>query len=205
MSKKTGASLPITAGEFLEAFRETWCAGAESRKIAVAEKFEAKDSLWTGWTKYMLTDDDSFLRCVAVELGFPRGKKGCTEKNVHYTEYNRIDMVLMRDYNGDYPYMFDVLIEHENDQHPENEMWKLMLLRAQLKVIIFYGHTPEDKLKQMSKMLKKANAAFPENPATEYLFIIGNLIGKQEPYPMQWRWASEKSDCPQTPLTKLEK
>ena len=42
--------------------------------------------------------------------------------------------------NSGYPFLWDILIEHENDKCPENEMWKLMLLRSPLKVIIFYDH-----------------------------------------------------------------
>ena len=184
----------ITAGEFLDAFRKTWDGMSECEKDEASEKFQSK--LATPWTEYMLTGDNtadnnkSFLMHVAEKLGFSKWKEGCDGKNVHYIEYNRIDMALMRNYE-EYPCSFDVLIEHENDQQPENEMWKLMLLRSPLKVIVFYDHynKPElqlnDKLDNMSCLLKKANAAFPENKKTCYLFIVGKV---GEDNKLGWRY-----------------
>ena len=104
----------------------------------------------------------------------------------------------MSDWNEGYPYHLDAVIEHENAKHPENEMWKLMLLRSPLKVIIFYDHCKvdlSDKLTELKKMLEKANAAFPENKKTEYLFIIG--AGEVKGEPLKWRRASHKKLSPQ--------
>ncbi len=177
-----------------EDFRNAWCKVWNGKdKSELSEKFH-KSATWTEWTDCMLNSDDSFLQCVAKELKFSKVKvpSDRAQKNVYQVEYQRLDMVLMSDYNGNYPYMLDVVIEHENDRHPENEMWKLMLLRSPLKVIIFYDHPGKllpEKLDELRKMLCKANDAFPENENTDYLFIIGKL---SEDHQMHWWWSSDK-------------
>ena len=37
-----------------------------------------------------------------------------------------------------YPARWDVLIEHENGEYPQEELYKLLMRRALLKVIVFY-------------------------------------------------------------------
>ena len=175
----------ITPREFCRAWRQEW--NNLSNKEDFVEKYQSTVS--TPWTEYMLTSDCAFLKRVAKELGF----KAERQENVRKIEYDRFDMALLSDLKDGYPTMLDVLIEHENDYSKiKNEMWKLMLRRSPLKVIVSYCHEPESKLKECWEMLDEANENFGENSQTTYLFIIGNLVGKDKPYKIRWRWSSDK-------------
>ncbi len=187
----------ITPAEFCDAWRAKWDSLSEQTKqTEFADEFAKSPN--TPWTKKMLGpaggEYDSFLECVVRELN--------ANANIEYEGGLRVDMRVVGDKkinhpNLGYPLLLDILIEHENGQDVENEMWKLIFLRSPLKVIIFYSHEPKDKLGECWQMLDKANAAFPENPDTRYLFIIGNLLGDTPPYTMQWRWSSDKEPMPQ--------
>ncbi|HED38889.1 MAG TPA: hypothetical protein ENJ13_00495 [Chromatiales bacterium] len=108
--------------------------------------------------------------------------------------------------NRTYPSELNVLIEHEQGDNVEEEMWKLIFWRSPLKVIIFYDWNEYEKttnarrewldrkLIKLVDMLNKANAYFPENQETNYLFIIGNRVEKDQ-LP-NWRWASNKQIQP---------
>ena len=85
-----------------------------------------------------------------------------------------------------YPKVYEIIVEHENNIATAwQEMVKLTTFRAKLKVLITYnwGEDENDK-KDYSKniettaqnfenIIKQTNEAFPENPDTEYLLIIG--------------------------------
>ena len=47
-----------------------------------------------------------------------------------------------------YPSKLHVLIEHEHGESIEEEMWKLLFLRAPLKVLIFYDWDEAKKTKE---------------------------------------------------------
>jgi hypothetical protein len=84
-----------------------------------------------------------------------------------------------------YPVTFAALIEHELGTRPEEEMQKLILSRAPLKILIFYDwgehekdsafrrQWVESKLAWFASSLRKANGMCPENPQASYLFLIG--------------------------------
>ena len=179
----------ITADEFCDAWCSTW--KTKDKDQSLSDQFTG-DGTWGKWTERMLAGDNSFLVCVVKKL-----MGACPYKYVHEGGIH-VDMCVVADKdkgypNSGYPYLWDILIEHENDKRPENEMWKLMLLRSPLKVIIFYDHCKVDlseKLTELREMLKKANAAFPENKKTEYLFIIG--AGEVKGEPLKWRRASHR-------------
>ena len=188
----------ITPEEFCDAWKKVWADKDENQKLS--NQFTG-DGTWGEWTKCMLGSKDdeseSFLECVVKEV-MGENPYGCEHEGSI-----RVDLRVVADKNkgypnSGYPFLLDILIEHENDKCPENEMWKLMLLRSPLKVIIFYDHCKVElpvKLKELREMLTKANAAFPENENTKYLFIIGSGNVKGEK--MRWQWATDKEQSPQ--------
>ena len=173
----------ITAQQFLDAWCDVW--EKKDKNKCLSNQFSG-DGSGGDWTKAMLTGEDAFLKRVAAKLGIKHKQE--KERKGYY----RLDMVFLHDEDeGEgYPSLFDVMIEHENDRQPENEMWKLIFLRSPLKVIIFYHSNPEEKIKECVEMLCEANKSFPENPDTDYLFIIGTVDRPNQK--MYWRWASDK-------------
>ena len=85
-----------------------------------------------------------------------------------------------------FPSEIHAVIEHEQGDDIEIEMWKLTHWRAPLKVIFFYGWNDDDvskneirmrwkeeKINHLMSMLKSVNEFHKESSNTEYLFIIG--------------------------------
>ena len=97
--------------------------------------------------------------------------------------------------HSSFPSRLDVLVEHENGERWEEEMWKLIFWRSPLKVLIGYDLPDERrttakrqewlgvKTQMLRSMLDRANAAFGEMDS-EYLLIVGSQR-KGEVY---WRW-----------------
>jgi len=105
-----------------------------------------------------------------------------------------------------YPSRLPVLIEHENGEDIEEEMWKLMFWKAGLKVIITYDYCLDeydDSMGRRSEGLKKSQYA-PRKLATlrgmfrkvhgeteqgsEYLLILGNRESWAKDTPTKWQW-----------------
>ena len=180
----------ITPEKFCDIWKEVWAAKWSVERDDILKKYS--DRLVGGWTEYMLTDENSFLVCVAKGLGF---QQNCEKDNYYKIEHDRVDMALMPDYRSGYPIMLDALIEHENIASSiANEMWKLILRRSPLKVTIFCSAKPEKNLTPCWNLLDNAKDAFPENEQTEYLFIIGALTDENE---ICWQWATNKERLPQ--------
>lgn len=102
------------------------------------------------------------------------------------------------------PVLYDILIEHENSIGLSyQEMLKLVYMRARLKVLITYtfdsdGSDEQEQRaldaiiharKQFDRMVNDSNANYPENPATEYVFIVGWLISGSEDPKARINWA----------------
>lgn len=102
-----------------------------------------------------------------------------------------------------WPCMYEVLVEHEDACGISyEEMAKLILLRARLKVLVTYthkkSHPDSDRLigetrKQFEEMLKKAWEALGEDEQTEYLLIIGQLDDRNKPAEVKWYYSTYKS------------
>ena len=81
----------------------------------------------------------------------------------------------------------DVLIEHENDEYIEEEMWKLLMWRSPLKVLVCYDWAENEKttckriqwlknkLDELADMARQVNETWNEAEETEYLIVIGTL------------------------------
>ena len=192
---------PIQPNEFLEAYKNEWISLIETDPKEVTEIYGNSKKKWTS---YMLAKD-GFLSKVMNRLSDDN-------RRLEYKrEYYTLDALyvsgedLFRE-NKIYPSQLHVLIEHEQGDNIEEEMWKLIFWRSPLKVIIFYDWNDYEKstsarkdwltskLNKLVDMLSHANSFFPENENTSYLFIIGNRI-KENQLP-QWRWASNKQIQP---------
>jgi len=180
----------ITAKAFCDAWRKVWNRKSEKMSSAFAV------SSWGEWTKLILTTESGFLHEVKCEI-----ENVVSREFIYWCEeIFRTDVAFvtkggpyfMNTYGEDtMPLFVDVLIEHESQfQTTHDEMWKLIFYRSPLKVIVTYAHPDEwkTKLEELLKFLYLANEAFPENPDTRYLFIVGPRAGKE----MRWRWASDE-------------
>lgn len=180
----------VSAADFAKAFDHAWAAvlqeaGAESR---IRELFR-NDSCWTD---FMLSSEAGLLANVATCL-----KSSVADLEYYGREIYSIDATLVGGIRetdllgrGDqgYPARLYALIEHENGDAVEEEMWKLLWWRSPLKVIIFYDYSAADcakttrfaqwlptKLKMLERMRADVSNFHPEDPATEYLLVVGQL------------------------------
>lgn len=166
-----------------KAFVDAWRDVVESMSVSETEEF-VKDFYHSNrehsiWTRQMLTGEHAFLKRVADKLDYSFADKDREGKICLLEPYFCIDMVLKNSNHPGlgfaYPMLLDVAIEHENGAHPENEMWKLIFVRAPLKVLVYYGHDGDGKIGKMLEMLRMANSEFPENEDTHYLFFLGQM------------------------------
>ena len=108
------------------------------------------------------------------------------------------------------PVLYDILIEHENSIGLSyQEMLKLVYMRARLKVLITYTFDSDDTdkqelqalaaivhaRKQFDRMINDSNANYPENPDTEYVFIVGQLIRGGGDPETRIKWAQFQRDA----------
>lgn len=187
--------MKITANDFLAAFKETW------ELVVDTEEVKQKYSSNKAWTEFMNGNpkEKSFLYSVFSHF---------SSKGSYTQEWYTIDGLFMNDKdvtNGEVlpkgkftPSGFYCLVEHENGQDIEIEMWKLLFWRCPLKIIIFYDwneyeKTSEkrkvwlsEKLNSLKPMFSNANNFFEENSDTEYLLLWANKE-KCDSHP-QWRY-----------------
>lgn len=180
-----------------EQFRNGFMAAWKERWSSDLEGLEKQYSSTTGWTQLMLKDE-----CLLADVC--RRLSTSERPLVYRTEWAKFDALFAQGkaLGGDEVmdgYPIHALIEHENADHLETEMWRLIHWRCPLKVLIFYdwnvdGRTTDNRkgwlqwrMKHLREMLRRANAFCPESSATEYLFIVGHRDDRQC---IQWRWAT---------------
>ncbi len=165
--------------------------------------------------------EDVLTRAVNI---FGEAQKLCI--NVKY-EWNKLDLVgvmstrrlaetgLTNEYWKNF---IKLAIEHENGDDVETEMWNLIHLRAELKVLVFYdfseGELDEhcykadkcfpkgvqrqnwlsEKINLLGNMIAGAATVLPAE-AAEYLLIIGNRIGEGAKSKIEWRVCEYQSDA----------
>ena len=186
--------------DFLEAFKNEWNSRVEKNRHEVSDIYGDSNR----WTNFML-GNEGFLASVMTRLD--ENKTELEYKREYYTlDALYVGGENLYRQNRTYPSELNVLIEHEQGDNVEEEMWKLIFWRSPLKVIIFYDWNEYEKttnarrewldrkLIKLVDMLNKANAYFSENQETNYLFIIGNRVEKDQ-LP-NWRWASNKQIQP---------
>jgi hypothetical protein len=183
----------ITAEDFLRAFREEWSAVLSGHHPAEIHPYRYRPR----WKQFVL-DDDGFL-CKLMQRLDP------TASLAYRKEFFGVDAayVSRTQVASNRPASVHVLIEHEAGNHPEEEMWKLILWRVPLKVIIFYGWGEHEKLTQRRRdwgsdkirrfhdMLHQVNEFHPEDSGTEYLFLVG--AHSEEESPIEWSWATNRA------------
>ena len=181
----------ITAENFCKAFLEQWHDDVDQGRDRLLEAY-ANDARWT---QYMLKETGSFLSRLSARLThLPRGpltmgREWYTLDAVYYKE----DEAVFRPGGGGlYPDCLDVIVEHENGEDVETEMWKLLMFRSPLKVLIFYDYCDEykttetrriwlqGKLETLCRMHVAANEQCEEVLDVEYLFLIGNSAGESD-------------------------
>ena len=183
----------LTAEEFRKGFTAAW----KERWSSDIEGLHTKYASTREWTELML-DKRGLLADVCKRLST------IERPLVYRQEWSKFDALFVQGKAVDSDEVMDeypihALIEHENADHLDTEMWKLIHWRCPLKVLIFYdwnvGEKTTDNRKRwlqcrmggMRGMLKRANAFCPESSATEYLFIVGSRDNDQHP---RWRWAT---------------
>ena len=191
----------FTSDEFRCAFIKAWDECTTHRAKEISEKYKDNKS----WTEFML-GESGLLRTTMryLDRSEPELK--------YWREWYTIDAIytggaeLITRKGSSYPSKLHVLIEHENGDNVEEEMYKLIFWRSPLKVIIFYDwheyqkitedkkNWLDQKLQHFIAMLDSVNAYFPENNKTSYLFIIGNR--EAENHLPQWKCASNKNRKP---------
>ena len=171
----------MLAEKFRCAFEREWNERVQNRaeRTKVACAFQKS----TPWTRYMLGSD-------IEPLGFLQALGDSLKRRVSKNWYS-LDCVFYRDKpnligSGTYPAGLDVIIEHENEEKVEEEMWKLLMWRAPLKVLMFYDYTEEDKarnpyhaqwltekLEELRSMAEQMHERWPEHRNNEYLLLVG--------------------------------
>ena len=183
----------VTAELFCKVFRKLWNEEKESNPEGILGAYPYDKP----WTKFMLESDNSFLDRVSKELSLKMGREWMKMDCVYYEEKPNLISY------GTYPACLDVYIEHENNGKVEEEMWKLLLYRSPLKVLIFYDHPEYDKnsetkqnwlqvkLAKLLSMGREVDTRWSEADNTEYLILVGNRVNEGE-FP-RWRHLIVKS------------
>ena len=171
----------MLAEKFRGAFEQEWTErikdSAKRERMACAFRSDGS------WTKFMLGCNESpngFLHAVGERL------ERCVSR-----EWYTLDCVFYQDQpnlieQGPYPAGLDVIVEHENGERVEEEMWKLLMWRSPLKVLIFYDYLEEEKAKHpnldawLEKKLEnlrcmaiEMHERWPEYQSNEYLLVVG--------------------------------
>ena len=120
----------VTTERFCNEFREQWNVEKEKNTDGILNAYKEDRT----WTDFMLNMEVGFLFQLSQKLGLKMDKEWYTMDCVYYEETpNLYD-------KGFYPACLHVYIEHENGDSVEEEMWKLLLFRSPLKVLIFYDY-----------------------------------------------------------------
>ncbi len=161
--------------------------------------------LWSnnrGWTDFMLSEEDVGTHSnLAGEKGFlkdvsERWFANTMQPHLRYRSKNQwytMDAYAVEsDWpNGDYTKTnLHLVIEHENSSDVETEMWKLIHLRAPLKVLVFYNWSEVDrnhgtknsmkavwlknKIAEFDQMLYASVNVHGPDINSQYLLIIGS-------------------------------
>ena len=182
----------VSERRFRQMFAKLWNEEVGQNGEAIREVFSRRKSR----TEFMLGRkqtpcEDTFLGRLSEWLGSARleltmARGWYTLDAVYYQKRSSLQKRPERNYV--FPACMDVIIEHENGRDVETEMWKLLMFRSPLKVLIFYDHDEADqKLQELMEFYAGVDSTWPEAGNTEYLFLVGNRT-TAEPTPV-WRYA----------------
>ena len=179
----------VSVQAFLNAFSQQW--NADQKRKGGGALRDAYQNATTDRTAYMLERNkkkfdktSTFFRRLATRLGQEPLRDRQYLDVVYYTEPAQN---APQDNDMPRPACLNVIIEHENDKDTVGkEMWKLLMWRAPLKVLVFYDWSCnerkkkpekeqwlENKLRQLYALRQEVNREWPEADDTSYLFLIG--------------------------------
>lgn len=198
----------VTPERFLEVWKDVWVNQDSELRDQWIHIWDNKDSFQT--TVFILGNHEQkgFLEYVAAELREDPDLDVAAWKR----EFRRLDFTCFgreRVYgepNDTYAPHLPLILEHENGDNVEEEMWKLCIFRSPLKVLVFYDWDEcdidpmrrfwlEDKLQRLWDIRRKFDATWEENPNTHYLLIVGDRKGPG--CDTQWRYAIDYSTKPE--------
>ena len=150
----------------------------------------------------MLRGEDAFLRRIANGFNLNMETGWFNLDAIYY----RTEADFFPDWGKVYPSRLEVYIEHENGGYPEEEMYKLLLWPASLKVLIFYDWAAfkkegrpcrqrwlPNKLATMFQMGREVDVQRLGVSKAEYLFLIGQT--QEEGEPPTWRYLVVQDGC----------
>ena len=197
----------VSAQDFLKAFSQQWRADWKNKRKAIQHAYQDDER----WTAYMLGKkkedfSDTFLDRLAKELRQKALRERQNLDVVYYTKTarNAPQGKMIR------PACMNVIVEHENKGDVEKEMWKLLMWRAPLKVLIFYDW-PEwrktttgrenwlkDKRSKLFHLGREVDTLCPETGKTTYLFLVGQPPRPDAP-PVWWCQVVQGGCWPEQP------
>ena len=201
----------VSVQDFLNAFSQQWNADRECRGRALRDAYQEDKTT----TAYMLGENgEDFPQTFFDRLAKRLGQQALPERQrldvVYYTTkaHNIEHTPRIR------PACLNVIIEHENGEKVEEEMWKMLMWRAPLKVLVFYDWSEdertenpekeqwlENKLRQLYALRQEVNREWPEADDTSYLFLIGRPP-QRGALPV-WRWCCYSSEKTRRPLKPM--
>ena len=173
----------VSVQAFLKAFSQQWNADRKHRGSTLRDAYQ-KGKMSTA---YML-DKENFPKTFFARLARRLGQQALRERQrldvVYYTtKAHNIEHTPVR------PARLNVIIEHETEEKVEEEMWKLLMWRAPLKVLVFYDRQApwlDCKLRQLYALRQEVNREWPEADDTSYLFLIGRRPPQRGTLPVWW-------------------
>ena len=195
----------VTAKTFCEAFINEWS----------ARQLNNPRHLLDCYVDNHLCTDLMLGECGVLERTFERIKLLVADQELYFRrQWYTLDALIVggQDLFDDrikdplHPSRIETLIEHENGDDWEVEMWKLLFWRAPLKVLIGYDYYEEDyhlprrgrqnetrrdwlglKVNNLRRMYLEVVRHMPE-PNAEYLLLIGNRASRSNNSDVMWRW-----------------
>ncbi len=172
----------VSARDFLCAFSQQWNDDLQHNCKALRHAYRDDKTC----TAYMLGEKkadfpDTFFDRLAGRLHQQTIAQRQTLDVVYYTT----DVQAIPYRNREYPACLNVIIEHENGEEIEREMWKLVMWRAPLKVLIIYDWPPprattarrkswlKNKLDALFHIRSEVDTLWSEAATTTYLFLVG--------------------------------
>ena len=189
----------VSARRFREAFLGQWDEDLNDREEEIVNAYP-NDRLWTEW---MLTEDDAFLSRLATHLQRDVRIDWYLLDAIYFDPTNNPVPGLGEEFG--HPARLEVYIEHENGNNPEEEMYKLLMWPASLKVLIFYDwpaydHNPNhqqwltQELTTMFQMGREIDVQRPGVSKAEYLFLVGRTEQNGVHIPT-WRYLVAQDGC----------
>ena len=172
----------MTPNEFITLFNQLWQQriASEEDRNTIIEAYQGNAT----WTKFMLDTvnyTDGFLPAIGDRAGYLVGWEWYTLDCVYHDEHpNLIE-------GETYPACLKVIIEHENGEDVEREMYKLLMWRSPLKVLVFYDYPDHEKQNDVNKsawlsgkfqylgnMAHLVNDSCSGDYDCEYIFVVGS-------------------------------